>query len=66
LIIEIILFIKNRYYTPTAQNLPSELFALVEDFTHNLTFEEAEKIFFAKNYETPPMRGGRLLTLLKN
>jgi hypothetical protein len=53
----LILLIKNRYYTPTAQNLPSELFALVEDFTHNLTFEEAEKIFFAKNYETPPMRG---------
>ena len=33
------LLIKNRFYTPTAKNLPEELFELVNDYSHELTYE---------------------------
>lgn len=51
------LLIKNRFYAPTRKNLSDELFALLEDYEHELTYEEALKIFTSKGYEDPPMRG---------
>jgi hypothetical protein len=51
------LLIKNRYYTPTAKNLPPELFALVQDYSHDMTYEEAAEIFSKKQYVDAAMRG---------
>ncbi|MDR1705488.1 MAG: hypothetical protein LBS19_12485 [Clostridiales bacterium] len=39
------LLIKNRFYTPTAKNLPDELYALLSNYTHELIYEEAAEIF---------------------
>jgi hypothetical protein len=52
-----ILLIKNRFYTPTEKNLPKALFSLIEDYSHNLTFDEATQIFAKKNYVDAAMRG---------
>lgn len=52
-----ILLIKNRYYTPTEKNLPKALFSLIDDYSHSLTFEEAEDIFAKKKYVDAAMRG---------
>jgi len=52
-----ILLIKNRFYTPTAQNLTERNYAIVSDFTKEMTYEEAEQIFFQKKYVDAPMRG---------
>ena len=51
------LLIKNRFYTPTAKNLPEELFELVNDYSHELTYEESREIFDKKKYVDPAMRG---------
>jgi hypothetical protein len=51
------LLIKNRYYTPTAKNLSEDLYALITDFAHELTYAEAREIFDRKNYVDPDMRG---------
>jgi hypothetical protein len=51
------LLIKNRYYTPTAKNLTDELYALVLNYTHEMTFSEADDIFRQKQYVDAPMRG---------
>ena len=52
-----ILLIKNRYYEPTAKNLPDELYALVTNYSHDMTFGEAGEIFRQKQYVDAPMRG---------
>ena len=51
------LLIKNRFYTPSAENLPGELYALIQDYTHEMTYEEAAEIFARKQYVDAPMRG---------
>ena len=51
------LLIKNRLYTPTANNLPDKLYALVTDYNHEMTYEEAAEIFSRKQYVDAPMRG---------
>lgn len=52
-----ILLIKNRFYTPTDNNLPGKLCELIADYSHELTFDEAAQIFESKNYVAPAMRG---------
>lgn len=50
--------IKNRFYTPTKIDiLPQELQDAFNDLSHQLTLDEASKIFNAQNYEDAPMRG---------
>lgn len=50
--------IKNRFYTPTKIDiLPPELQDAFNDLNHQLSLEEAKAIFYAQNYEDPPMRG---------
>jgi len=49
--------IRNRYYTPTETNLSDKLYALITNYNHEFTLEEATEIFRRKNYEDPPMRG---------
>jgi len=51
------LLIKNRYYTPTAQNLPDYLYDIVKDYNQEMTFIQAEQIFHQKQYVDAPMRG---------
>ncbi|OQA49945.1 MAG: AlwI restriction endonuclease [Firmicutes bacterium ADurb.Bin300] len=51
------LLIKNRYYTPTHKNLTDELYALVTNYAHEMTFTEADQIFWQKQYVDPDMRG---------
>lgn len=51
------LLIKNRYYQPTAKNLPDELYELITNYAHKMTFAEADKIFRKKKYVDAPMRG---------
>jgi hypothetical protein len=51
------LLIKNRYYTPTAKNLPEDLYALITDLSHRFTYKEAREIFDKKGYVDPDMRG---------
>ena len=51
------LLIKNRYYQPTAKNLSDKLYALVTNYTHEMTFAEADEIFRQKQYVDAPMRG---------
>jgi hypothetical protein len=51
------LLIKNRYYEPSAKNLSDELYALVTDYAHEMTFAEADEIFRQKQYVDAPMRG---------
>jgi hypothetical protein len=51
------LLIKNRFYTPTAGNLSDELYALVTNYSHEMTFAEADAIFRQKQYVDAPMRG---------
>ena len=51
------LLIKNRYYAPNAENLSEDLYALITDYSHDMTFEEAEEIFRKKQYVDAPMRG---------
>lgn len=52
-----ILLIKNRYYTPTAENLNNEQVSILKDLQHNMTYEEAEDIFNSKDYVDAAMRG---------
>lgn len=52
-----ILLIKNRYYKPTEANLPPELYRLITDYKHEMTFAEASEIFKQKQYKDAPMRG---------
>lgn len=50
--------IKNRYYVPTKIDILSkDLQDAFNDLSHNLTLEEAKEIFYAQDYEDPPMRG---------
>ena len=51
------LLIKNRFYTPTAKNLPDDLYAIIQDYSHEMTYEEAAEIFMRKQYVDAPMRG---------
>ncbi len=51
------LLIKNRFYTPTAKNLPNELYKLITNYDHEMTYEEAAEIFTCKKYVDAPMRG---------
>lgn len=50
--------IKNRLYTPkNIDVLSKSLQKKFHDLTHTLTLEEASKVFYAQNYESPDMRG---------
>ncbi len=51
------LLIKNRHYKPTAENLTDEFYALITDYSHEMTFAEATEIFRQKQYVDAPMRG---------
>ena len=52
-----ILLIKNRFYIPTSINLSKEQVKILEDLSYEMSFEEAEGIFYSKKYVDPPMRG---------
>lgn len=52
-----VLLIKNRFYTPTEKNLSKELYSLVTNLSHEMTLDEASRIFSAKNYVDAAMRG---------
>lgn len=51
------LLIKNRYYKPKAKNLSDELYALITNYSHDMTYEEANEIFRKKQYVGTSMRG---------
>ena len=49
--------IKNRYYIPTKVDILSkDLQDAFNDLSHNLTLEEAKEIFYAQDYEDPPLK----------
>lgn len=52
-----ILLIQNRFYIPEDNNLSEEQIALLDNPEITLTYQQAEDIFNAKQYEDPPMRG---------
>jgi len=65
-----ILLIKNRYYlspdnTQSLNKLNSEQIRILTDVNYIMTYEEAESIFLAKEYEDPPMRGRQSMSPLK-
>jgi len=49
--------IRERVVTPTSNGLSSNWASLLDDLEHPLTHSEARKIFDAKSYFDPPMRG---------
>ena len=52
-----ILLIKNRYYTPTFQNLSNKQISIIRDLEYDMTYDEAKEIFYSKNYVDGAMRG---------
>ena len=51
------LLIKNRHYTPMQGGLSDKIYAPIKNLAHEMTYEEAERVFIAKNYVDAPMRG---------
>lgn len=51
------LLIKNRYYTPTKENLSQGQIDILTDLSYSMSYEEARDIFDSKNYMDAPMRG---------
>ncbi|MBF0518144.1 MAG: AlwI family type II restriction endonuclease [Nitrospirae bacterium] len=64
-----ILLIKERIYgfgnNQFYNGLSQTYIDLIDDPTRKISFEEAEKIFIAKNYEDPAMRGRQSINPLK-
>ena len=64
-----ILLIKNRVYGYGSRQfyngLSEDQISLIDDQSKEISFEEAEAIFNAKNYEDPSMRGRQSLNPLK-
>jgi hypothetical protein len=64
-----ILLIQNRLYgygnRQFYNGLPQEKIDLVDDPSKEISFEQAEEIFVAKNYEDPAMRGRQSINPLK-
>lgn len=64
-----ILLIKERVYgygnTQFYNGLTKEQIDLIDDQTKEISFEKAEEIFNAKNYEDPAMRGRQSINPLK-
>ena len=64
-----ILLIKERVYgygsTQFYNGLTKEQINLIDDQTKEISFEKAEEIFNAKNYEDPAMRGRQSINPLK-
>jgi hypothetical protein len=64
-----ILLIKERVYghgsTQFYNGLTQEQIHLIDDQTKEISFEKAEEIFNAKNYEDPAMRGRQSINPLK-
>jgi len=64
-----ILLIQNRLYgTNNAQfinGLTAEQVNLLSNYNEKISFQEAEEIFYKKNYEDPAMRGRQSLNPLK-
>jgi hypothetical protein len=52
-----ILLIKNRFYMPQEKDLSDVSLSLLKDYSHNLTYDEAARIFADKNYVDAAMRG---------
>ena len=52
-----ILLIQYRCYTPGDVNLSVSQIEILEAPTKEMTYKEAEDIFYSKNYKDPPMRG---------
>ena len=56
-----VLLIQNRLYgyenPQFYNNLSQDEVDLIDDYSKEISFETAEKIFNEKNYEDPPMRG---------
>lgn len=51
------LLIKNRYYTPTKENLSQGQIDILTNLSYSMSYEEARDIFDSKNYMDAPMRG---------
>lgn len=64
-----IALIQNRLYGYGSQqfynSLPLDKISLLEDLTHDISFDEAKAIFELKGYEDPAMRGRQSLNPLK-
>ena len=64
-----ILLIKDRFYgygsSQFYNGLSQEQIDLIDDQTKEISFEQAEEIFNAKNYEDPAMRGRQSINPLK-
>jgi len=64
-----IILIQQRIYgygnTQFYNDLTTQLIQLINDTTKEITFQQAEEIFRAKNYKDPPMRGRQSLNPLK-
>ena len=64
-----ILLIQNRIYGYGSgqfyNGLSQDQIALIDDVTQEISFEKAEEIFNAKNYEDPAMRGRQSINPLK-
>ena len=52
-----ILLIRNRFYEPNVAGLSEESITLLKDYSYELTYEEATRIFVEKNYVGTSMRG---------
>ncbi len=57
--------IANRFYTPTDKGLSKRQCALLREIAEPISFEDAERIFWAKDYEDPAMRGRQSANPLK-
>lgn len=60
-----ILLIQDRHFAPQQPNLTDEMEALIKDPSRDMTFGEAEEIFYSKQYESPAMRGRTSLSPLR-
>ena len=65
-----VLLIQNRIYlspdnTQSLNGLSQHQISILSNLDHNLTYDEAQSIFVAKNYEDPPMRGRQSMSPLK-
>ncbi|MDD4187384.1 MAG: AlwI family type II restriction endonuclease [Bacilli bacterium] len=60
-----ILLIKHRKYKPEIRGLSDKNISVLEDVSHEMTFQEAKEIFVEKNYQDPPMRGRTSFSPLK-
>lgn len=61
-----ILLIKSRKYKPEHGNLSEESIKILEDISIEMSYEQAEKIFYEKKYQDPAMRGRTSFSPLKD